>query len=258
MEKPEARTDFQKYIRRVNFVFGVALGSFVFTFSGLLGIFAISSAVRLQSLSYGAAGVLAVGTVVVLGWFGRSAYARLTEKEQILCGLFGIAPLVGLLLFPVFAQVKISRGPRTSAFGYVRQASKAMVLYREDHSERLPNTKWMDAVSPYFKDPSVMMLGRQLQSGDPSGYYMAMNSLVGGDRASATENPDQVAIVFTSSSKHRNAMDPLASLRSEGFRSNRNFIGYLDGHAVWVPTKCYLGESKFNGQYNGPVRKPID
>jgi len=258
MEKPEARTDFQKYIRRVNFVFGVALGSFVFTFSGLLGLFAISSAVRLQSISYGAAGVLAVGTVVVLGWFGRSAYARLTEKEQILCGLFGIAPLVGLLLFPVFAQVEISRGPRTSTSGLIRQASTAMILYREEHFEKLPEAYWMDAISPYMNDPSILMLGPQLPSADPSGYYMAMNSLVRGNRASATENPYQVAIVFTSSSKHRNAMDPLASLRSEGFRSNRNFIGYLDGHVNWVMPKCYLGESKLNGQYNGPVGKSID
>jgi len=108
----------------------------------------------------------------------------------------------------------------------------ALTQYVQDNDEFYPRAAhWMDALSPYLKDKTVLF--------DPSQpgaqrYGYALNRTCSGKSLAAFAHPSETIAVFDSTLAMRNASDTGQSLRATGAgdMSGSNCL-FVDGHVKW-------------------------
>ena len=144
--------------------------------------------------------------------------------------------LLGVVLFPVFEEVKVPRQP-VACLSNLRQSSVAILIYQSDENERFPpRDAWMDATYPYTKTETIWHCPSV-----PKGVYgYAFNGALSG--AKAPKDAASVPLIYDSVNPIRNASDLRTSLPLPGRHGRKeegggNNVGYADGHAKAVPAR---------------------
>lgn len=95
----------------------------------------------------------------------------------------------------------------------LRAIGEAMQAYTVEWNGRLPPAdRWCDALHPkYLRSKSSFACKRARGE-----YGYAMNSKLSGAKLADIEDPSKVSLIFETTKTHRNAHDPLTSLRRDG------------------------------------------
>jgi hypothetical protein len=144
--------------------------------------------------------------------------------------VIAVAGIFTLLYFS--ASNAREQAKATICVSNIKQLSLGTLMYSQDYDEvfPLPNS-WTDAIIPYTKNeelhhcPSVS---------DQSLYGYAFNENVVGESLGTISSPQDIVMIFESSSGQKNAQDSMPSLPSPPRHRNRseakNSIGFVDGH----------------------------
>lgn len=143
-------------------------------------------------------------------------------------GGVGLAIILGLVLFPVFAHGGNRPTISKACMSQLKQMALAMNVYADLNGDQLPDRdRWMDATQAYaskpgyFRDPEVKEKGQ---------YGYSFNSRLSNQPRPAVANPAEVTMLFDSINLGRNASDPLNSFPKPGRHSKANCVSFLDCH----------------------------
>ena len=150
------------------------------------------------------------------------------------CGsLFLCIPILGAILFPVFAQAR-SSARRAACMSNEKRQALGMLMYAQDYDGLLPRTnEWMDATFPYVKDEAVLHCP-EVSHAATGLFGYAYNSKLRGVNLNKTKNANQLPMIYDSTNLSRNASDPESSLPEPGRHRGRNNVAFADGHAKAV------------------------
>jgi prepilin-type processing-associated H-X9-DG protein len=154
------------------------------------------------------------------------------------CGCGGILVLAAVL-FPVFAQARLS-AQRTQCLSNVKQMSTAALMYSTDNDGRLPlDANWMDGIERLVRSDRVLgcpvlSRSRPFMRVASGAYGYAVNKTTSGKVLANIKDPYAVIWVFESSDLRRNVSeDPAFSTAPNRHGLGRN-VGYIDGHAKFI------------------------
>ncbi len=162
------------------------------------------------------------------------------------CGAV-IVFVVAAALFSLFVTNRIiDHG--TSDLSNMMQVNLSLIMYTSDNDDLYPGAAhWMDDVYPYSKNEFILhslaalpkALGHGISKTDP--YGIALRKSIAGTSGGLLVRPEEVAVVFDSTTLARNASGELDLLpdppRHKSDRDNSlfNLIGLFDGHVKPVP-----------------------
>jgi hypothetical protein len=150
--------------------------------------------------------------------------------EYLVC--LPIVVIIGLVLWPVFAQEKGSRHDR--CLSNLKGLGIALIIYATDFDDRPPpRDVWLDAIYPYTKNHTIehcdLVTGEGL-----SGY--ALNAGVT-DLSDKVKNAATEPLVYDSVNLARNASDLFTSLPKPGRHRGGNFVVFADDHAKFIKSR---------------------
>jgi hypothetical protein len=147
----------------------------------------------------------------------------------LVAGIAGAA-ILGALMFPVFARAR-SAARRTACMSNVKQLSLAVMMYAQDHDEKLPSAAaWQAGTAPYSRDPRALICPEALNL--PSGY--AYNRMLNHRSLAAVLLPASTPELYDSTLGTPNASDKLQSFAPRHL--GVGIIGYVDGHIAAAAT----------------------
>jgi prepilin-type processing-associated H-X9-DG protein len=162
--------------------------------------------------------------------------ARMSTPVIVLLTLAGCAgcalPIIaigGAILFPVFAQAR-EAARRQSCMTNLKQLSVAILLYAQDHDEKLPlKDSWQDAIVPFGPGSVPLPFTCPSRSAVPGyAYNASLNAVFIGDLESADTRP----LLFDSSLGRANASDLLQSFAPRHAR--KGVVAFADGSVETV------------------------
>lgn len=110
----------------------------------------------------------------------------------------------------------------------IRHLTMALGMYAMDYDDRLPPARrWCDATYAYVRSDRLYRCPDV-----EKGYGYAFNSRLGSVVRSDIPAPAYVIVLFDSSSKAKNAADPVSSLCNPPRHPSGNVISYLDGRVA--------------------------
>lgn len=144
---------------------------------------------------------------------------------------FGVAALVGAIVYPVFAVAKVSK--RSPSISRMKQLGTAAHIYAADFDERLPLAEnWGAALTPFAKNPEAfddpMLAGAK--------YGFAFYSPVSGVNPNLVEDSGDVPMLMQSDLKVLNAHGDLSALPTvPRISGGRDCYAHLDSSAKIRP-----------------------
>ena len=116
----------------------------------------------------------------------------------------------------------------------VKQLTMGVQMYAEDYDQTLPLETWEDATKPYVKSEAVFNCPAKTKAGETGGY--AFTGDITGNKISALGlPPERVPVIFDSNAPGPNALGSANDLPDPKRHSKGNVVGYVDGHATFIP-----------------------
>jgi prepilin-type processing-associated H-X9-DG protein len=138
-------------------------------------------------------------------------------------GLVGVMVLAAIL-FPVFAQAR-EAARKAGCMSDAKQLSTAMLMYAQDHDERLPPAaSWQTGLGIYLRSSA----GTSCPSRPGVIGPYAFNSKHALRSLAKIPSPAAAPQLFESSAGMLNASDPLTSFTTPHIRAG--IVSYADGH----------------------------
>jgi len=107
----------------------------------------------------------------------------------------------------------------------------SMALYVADNGDTFPakGITWLDQVAPYVTDKTAL----HCPACDEGGY--ALNEKLLGLKMSSLVKPNDVPLIFDSSTVEKNSVSGFSSLPTPGRHRKGNAIGFVGGHVEFLP-----------------------
>jgi len=136
-----------------------------------------------------------------------------------------MVPIMAAILFPVFAQAKLS-AKRTTCMSNVKKLTLATMVYAADNDDTLPfAANWNDAIRSNAGEAAVFHCPALTYQS----FGYAFSATVGGRKTASIAMPQTEVLIFDSTLSMPNASSDLSTLPQKP-RHLTNTIGFVDGH----------------------------
>lgn len=121
---------------------------------------------------------------------------------------------------------------RAMCLANMRQLAMAMMMYAQDHENRLPPAnRWCDAINPYTRNQAIFKC-----PADKAKYSYAMNFNLSKRAITAIPNPAKTVMLFESTQGRKNATDVGRSWPARSRHPPGICVAYAEAHCK-VETK---------------------
>ncbi len=152
-------------------------------------------------------------------------------KNQLTLPLIILIAIFAVVAAVFFRAVVAQDHPRpTACLSNVKQLTTGMIMYAQDHDDRLPLTdRWMDvATSALMDNQERDFYCPFLKNRKPDEYGYSMYFKMAGREVGSITNPADIVLVFDSVVLDKNAATGLVGF---GDRHEAAPFGFADGHA---------------------------